>query len=166
MRTHLWRRLAALALAAVTGMVLVPGAAHASGAVISGPGILHVFNLTTDPATGAKISFLPDWDVDGNCTIYPDAEVVISPPDQANNGWGAFHSTTFTNRRGASQIMRGHFQLLDSQDRVLANVYMDGLYMPLRYTAYESHYYQPMFVTPANFFFATKIKWNLWCETR
>jgi hypothetical protein len=165
-RTHLLRRFVALAVAALTGMVLVAGTAHASGTTISGPGIVHVFNLITDPATGAKHSFLPGWDVDGNCTIYPDAEVVISQPDEGYNGWGAFHNTTFTNRRGASQILRGHFTLLDSRDRIVATVNMDGVYMPLRYTAYESHYYQPMFNTPANFFSATRIKWNLGCETR
>jgi hypothetical protein len=164
MRIPLWRPVA-LAVMAFIAATTAPGTAHASGAVISGPGIVRVFDVATDPATGAKRSLFPDWGVDGNCTIHPGAEVVISPPDRANNGWGAFHNTTFTNRRGGSQILRGHFTLLDSQNRVMATVNMDGVYMPQRYTAYESHYYQPMFVTSSNFFFATKIKWNLWCET-
>jgi hypothetical protein len=168
-----WRRLVAVValvggvMGGATGAVaLTPGTATASGSTISGPGFLYTATLSVDPASGAKRSVLPDWGVADNCTIHPGAEVVFTPPGRANDGWGAFHSTTFTNRRGANQIMRGSFRLLDSGNGTLRSVGMDGVFMPLRYTAYESHYYQPMFITASDFAFAVKVEWNLWCETR
>ncbi|GAA1037293.1 hypothetical protein GCM10009557_50380 [Virgisporangium ochraceum] len=165
--THasVWRRLAAVVVL-VGGALLVPGTAAASGSTISGPGFLYTATLGVDPVSGAKRSVLPDWAVDDNCTVHPGAEVVFTPPGPANDGWGAFHSTTFTNRRGANQIVLGTFTLLDSRNEVLTSVGMDGVFMPLRYTAYESHYYQPMFITASDFAFATKVRWNLGCATR
>jgi hypothetical protein len=160
-----WRRLAAVAVL-LGAVVLAPGTAIASGSTISGPGFLYRATLSVDPATGAKFSVLPDWAVDGNCTVHPGAEVVFTPPGRANDGWGAFHSTTFTNRRGANQIVQGNFTLLDSRNQVVRSVGMDGVFMPLRYTAYESHFYQPMFITASDFGSVARVEWNLWCETR
>jgi hypothetical protein len=151
---------AAAALAATT---MVSASAYASASVDGGNVYVATYSLSApDPVTGAKSSFNPDWIRGGKCVLYPEALVVISPPDSGNNGWGAFHGTTYTNRsEGAT--MGGSFRILDHNGNQLAHVDMNSGYMPQRLVAYGFDYYQPMFMTPANFFFAEKIEWTVGC---
>jgi hypothetical protein len=59
--------------------------------------------------------------------------------------------------------LRGNFWMLDSDDRRLAYVFMDGAYMPERYTAYSSEFYQPMTISRAAFARVTKVEWHAGC---
>lgn len=158
------RRLAALTtIVALAATMLVPATAHASGGIEGANVFVATYWLSApDPVTGAKSSSNPDWIRGGKCVLYPDASVVISAPDSGNNGWGAFHGTTYTNRTGGT-VMGGSFRILDHNGDQLARVSMNSGYMPERLVAYGFDYYQPMFITPANFFFAAKIEWTLGC---
>jgi hypothetical protein len=123
------------------GVVAEPGGASASGPTAVEMTLQLTLPFTyTDPVTQAKEAYLPDWATAGPCAIYPDAKVVLSYPDSRDNGWGALHMTTYTSRRGAGDTLRGNFWMLDSDDRRLAYVFMDGAYMPERYTAYSSEF--------------------------
>jgi hypothetical protein len=149
--------------AALAATAMVPASASASAGIEGGNVFVATYWLSQpDPATGAKSAFNPDWIRGGKCVLYPEALVVISKPDTGNNGWGAFHGTTYTNRSGGA-TMGGSFRILDRNDNQLARVDMNSGYMPERLVAYGFDYYQPMFITPANFFFAEKIEWSVGC---
>jgi hypothetical protein len=156
--------LAVLTAVMLAGALAGPGSASASG---SGA-VVFTLRVTlpfthTDPVTQAKHASLPGWATAGPCAIYPEATVVLSYPDIYGNGWGALHMTTYTSRGGAGDTLRGHFWMLDSNDRPLADVPMDGAYMPERYMPYTSEYYQPMHISRADFARVVKVEWHAGC---
>ena len=151
------------AAAALAATMTVSTGAHASTGIEGGTVFVATYSLSApDPVTGAKSASNPDWIGGGKCVLYPDALVVISPPDSGNHGWGAFHGTTYTNRSGGA-TMGGSFRILDHNGDFLAHVDMNSGTMPERLVAHSFDYYQPMFMTPADFFFAEKIEWTVGC---
>jgi hypothetical protein len=163
-RPRQWLASLVLAAGMVAATMTVPTSAHASGASISpGPFVATTWLSAEDPETGAKSTSYPDWMTGNACVLYPDALVVISKPDSANNGWGALHGTAYRNNHDGARTMIGYFRILDGNGNQLATVSMNSARMPDRLVAYSFDYYQPMFITPANFFFAAKVEWQVGC---